>query len=52
MRQRMEYELKFGPVGQLMDALMVRKKWNASIQGLFAGFKHYVETGRRSSGTE
>jgi ligand-binding SRPBCC domain-containing protein len=48
--QRMEYELKFGPVGKLMDAMMVRKKWDAGIKGFFAGLKHYVETGRRPSG--
>jgi ligand-binding SRPBCC domain-containing protein len=47
VRQRMEYELKFGPVGKLMDALMVRKKWDAGIKGFFAGLKQYVETGRR-----
>ncbi|MEW6683382.1 MAG: SRPBCC family protein [Nitrospirota bacterium] len=52
VHQRMEYELKFGPVGKLMDALMVRKKWNAGIQGFFSGLKHYVETGRRPSGKE
>jgi uncharacterized protein YndB with AHSA1/START domain len=44
VRQRMEYELKFGPMGKLMDALMVRKKWDASIKGFFAGLKSYVET--------
>ena len=43
----MEYELKFGPVGKVMDAIMVRKKWDAGIKGFFAGLKHYVETGRR-----
>ena len=41
--QRMEYELKFGPLGKLMDAVMVRKKWNAGIQGFFAGLKRHVE---------
>ena len=49
VRQRMEYELKFGAVGKLMDAIMVRKKWDAGIKGFFAGLKHYVETGRRPS---
>lgn len=43
--QRMEYELKFGPLGKLMDAMMVRKKWNIGIKGFFVGLKHYVETG-------
>lgn len=46
VRQRMEYELKFGAIGKWMDALMVRKKWNAGIQGFFRGLKVYVETGR------
>ena len=52
VRQRMEYELKFGPIGRLMDAMMVRKKWDAGIKGFFAGLKHYVETGRRPSAKE
>jgi len=46
VRQRMEYELKFGPIGKLMDALMVRKKWDAGIKGFFAGLKRYIETGK------
>ncbi len=50
VRQRMEYELKFGPVGKLMDAMMVRKKWDAGVKGFFAGLKHYVETGQRPAG--
>ncbi len=50
--QRMEYELKFGPLGKLMDALMVQRKWDAGIKGFFAGLKHYVETGRRPPGKE
>ena len=50
VRQRMEYELKFGPLGKLMDAIMIRKKWDAGIKGFFAGLKHYVETGERPSG--
>jgi ligand-binding SRPBCC domain-containing protein len=49
VRQRMEYELKFGPVGKLMDAMMVRKKWDNGIKSFFAGLKDYVETGRRPS---
>jgi ligand-binding SRPBCC domain-containing protein len=49
VHQRMEYELKFGPVGKLMDAIMVRKKWNEGIKGFFDALKHYVETGRRPS---
>ena len=51
VRQRMEYELKFGPLGKLLDALMVRRKWDAGIKGFFAGLKRYVEAGpERSAG--
>ncbi len=48
VRQRMEYELKFGLIGKLM----VRKKWDAGIKCFFAGLKHYVETGQRPPGKE
>jgi len=48
LRQRMEYELKYGPIGRAMDALMVRAKWNAGIQGFLAGLKSYVEADGRS----
>jgi ligand-binding SRPBCC domain-containing protein len=46
VRQRMEYQLKFGPLGRLMDALMVRGKWDAGIKSFLAGLKRYVEEGR------
>ncbi len=43
--QRMEYELKMGPLGKLMDLLLVRRKWDAGIKAFFAGLKQYTETG-------
>jgi hypothetical protein len=43
--QHMEYVLKFGVLGKLMDAMMVRKKWDAGIKSFFAGLKQHVETG-------
>jgi len=43
VRQRMEYELKFGPVGRLLDAIVVRKKWDAGVRAFFVGLKEYVE---------
>ena len=46
VRQRMEYELKFGAVGKLLDAVMVRRKWNAGIKGFLTGLKRYAETGQ------
>ena len=50
VHQRMEYALKFGPIGRLMDVVVVRKKWDAGIKGFFDGLKLYVETGRRPAG--
>jgi ligand-binding SRPBCC domain-containing protein len=50
VRQRMEYRLKFGPFGRLLDALVVRRKWDAGIRGFFAGLKKYVESGAQSAG--
>ncbi len=41
---------QFGPVGKLMDAMMVRKKWNQGIQGFFAGLKRFVEKGGKADG--
>jgi hypothetical protein len=50
VKQRMEYELKVGPIGVLMDALMVRRKSDAGIKGFFEGLKRYVEKGRDLAG--
>ncbi|HYE85929.1 MAG TPA: SRPBCC family protein, partial [Vicinamibacterales bacterium] len=44
VRQRMEYHLKGGAFGRIMDALVVRRKWDAGIKGFFAGLKHHVES--------
>ena len=44
VRQRMEYQLKFGPLGRLLDAALVRRKWAAGIRGFFQGLKRYVES--------
>ena len=43
--QHMEYVLKFGFLGQVMDAMVVRKKWDAGIKSFFAGLKQHVEAG-------
>lgn len=45
VKQRMEYLLKFGPLGRLLDAVVVRRKWTAGIRGFFAGLKRYVDSG-------
>jgi uncharacterized protein YndB with AHSA1/START domain len=41
----MEYQLKYGILGALMDRLMVHKGMSGGMQGLLAGLKHYCETG-------
>jgi ligand-binding SRPBCC domain-containing protein len=52
VRQRMEYELKLGPLGKLLDALVVRRKWDAGVKSFFAGLKRYVETGEPAARPE
>ena len=52
VRQRMDYGLKMGPVGAVMDALVVRRKWDGGIKAFLAGLKSSVESGRSAaSGT-
>ena len=41
----LNYQMKFGPVGALMDWLMVRRKMSGTAARSLAGLKHYVETG-------
>jgi hypothetical protein len=43
--QQQEYELKFGPIGAVLDALVMRRKWDAGIKAFFAGLKRHVEKG-------
>lgn len=40
-----DYRLKFGPIGSLMDTLMVRRQFEKGVEGMLAGLKHHVETG-------
>jgi len=49
VRQQMEYELKFGPLGKLLDAVMVRRKWDAGIKAFLSGLKRCAETDQRSA---
>jgi ligand-binding SRPBCC domain-containing protein len=41
--QEMNYELKFGPLGVLMDALVMRRRLDGAIWGVFQRLKCYVE---------
>lgn len=47
--QVQEYKLKYGPLGAVLDALVVRRKWDAGVKSFFAGLKAYVESGRANS---
>jgi len=41
----MEHELELGLLGRLMDLLGVGRKWDAGIEGFFAGLKRHGESG-------
>jgi len=41
--QEMSYKLKLGPLGAVMDALMMRRKLDKGIRDVFANLKRYVE---------
>lgn len=46
VEQTQEYSLKYGPLGAVLDALVVRRKWDAGVKGFFAGLKRHVEARR------
>lgn len=41
--QKMEYEVKYGLLGKLMDKLILKKQFDAGIKKFFAGLKEYAE---------
>lgn len=43
IKQVMEYTVKFGLLGKLLDNLMIRKQTNTGIKKFFAGLKDYAE---------
>ncbi|MBI3134571.1 MAG: SRPBCC family protein [Bacteroidetes bacterium] len=43
VKQVMEYAVKFGALGKLMDALMIRKKSDIGIKKFFTGLKQFAE---------
>ena len=43
--QIQEYTLKYGPLGALLDVLVVRRTWDAGVKRFFAGLKAFVEAG-------
>lgn len=44
VKQVMEYTVKFGLFGKLLDSLMIRKQSDTGIKKFFAGLKSYAET--------
>ena len=40
-----DYELKFGPIGVVMDLLFARRQLRRGMEDLVAGLKYHVETG-------
>jgi len=47
--QDLEYEPKWGIVGTLMDAVMMRRKMDQSVAEIFVGLKEFAERGQRVS---
>lgn len=43
VKQTMKYQMKYGFLGKIMDALMVRKKSDTGIKKFLAGLKEYSE---------
>jgi ribosome-associated toxin RatA of RatAB toxin-antitoxin module len=44
VKQVMEYTVKFGLFGKLLDSMMIRKQSDNGIKKFFAGLKSYAET--------
>ena len=47
--QEMNYKVKFGLLGALLDALVMRRKLDEGIGEIFEGLKRYVESGAPNS---
>jgi ligand-binding SRPBCC domain-containing protein len=41
--QEMSYRVKFGPLGALLDMLVMRRKLDGSIAGIFDSLKRHIE---------
>ena len=44
VKQVMEYTVKFGLLGKILDSLMIRKQSDSGIKKFFAGLKSFAET--------
>ncbi len=43
VRQEMSYRMKFGPLGSLLDGLVMRRKLDRSVREIFESLKRFVE---------
>ena len=43
--QDTEYQVKFGLAGRLLDALVMRRKFNSILHDIFVGLKRHAENG-------
>ncbi len=46
---KMDYKLKFGPIGVLLDAAFAGRQARKGMAELLAGLKDYVETGKQAN---
>ncbi|MCI0817515.1 MAG: SRPBCC family protein [Chloroflexi bacterium] len=49
VKLKMDYKLKFGPVGALLDAVFVGRQARNGMAELLGGLKEYVETGKQAN---
>jgi uncharacterized protein YndB with AHSA1/START domain len=42
--QVMTYTLKYGPAGQALDAVVMRRRWDRGIKGFLHGLQQHVQT--------
>ena len=49
VKLKMDYKLKFGPVGALLDAVFAGRQARNGMEELLSGLKDYVETGKQAN---
>ncbi|MGF1506871.1 MAG: hypothetical protein ACFB51_17330 [Anaerolineae bacterium] len=47
---RMTYKPRLGPVGALMDRVMIRPRYEKMLPTIMVGLKHYIEQGEPVDG--
>lgn len=52
MRMTFSYTMKLGPIGWLMDVMMVKPQFGKALEALPAGLKYYMETGKKGTHQE